>query len=72
MNAFATHPLTGGANFAAAISRSVRVARVGSPVVFATIFVDVTLPFVSTFASTVTMPCALLSENAGIGVYTNA
>src|SRR5690242_12629593 len=71
MNAFGAHAITGGENFAARSSRSAIEASDGSPVEFETTHVDVTLPYTSTPASTTTMPCAELSENAGFGGVTN-
>ncbi len=62
----------GGANRADLISRSARNASASSPVEFESTFVDVTTPFAFTVASTTTSPCAPLSENASVGVSSNA
>ena len=62
----------GGENFADLISRAARNASASSPVAFETTFVDVTVPFVFTVASTITSPCAPPSANAGVGVSRNA
>src|SRR5437763_10148482 len=71
MNAFGVHATTGGENFASRSSRSAMVASDGSPVELDATRVEVTLPFASTPATTTTMPCAELSENAGFGGLTN-
>src|SRR5207302_10210432 len=71
MNALGTQFRIGGENFAWRISRSASTPNASSPVVLFTARAEVTLPRTSTFASTVTMPCALLSEKAGVGVLTN-
>src|ERR1051325_6080627 len=68
MNAFGAQSRIGGANFEPRISRSARAARAGSPVSFETTRVAVTLPRVSTVASTTTRPCGPSCENDGVGV----
>jgi len=70
MNGFATQLRIGATNLTARISRSAVLASASSPVEFETTRVAVTRPLASTFASTVTRPCAPPSENDGVGVLT--
>src|SRR4029077_4743697 len=68
INDFATQFRIGATNLTLRISRSAVLASASSLVVFETTRVAVTRPLASTFASTVTRPCAPPSENDGVGV----
>jgi hypothetical protein len=70
-NALVTQFRTGGANFAAVISRAAITANESAPVVLEITFVDVTVPWALTEASIVTTPCGPFSLNDGRGALTN-